>query len=333
MEQQVAETSVKPFGVDDFEAATGVEVPKFGPEEFYAATGIPVPSFENVHDDTSATETATMLGESKIPSFEHLVPEPNAVKTYVSPDGKFDLRLSCSIDHQDGLAYNAESKTVVVCDGLGGIGTRGDVKDFFGFALAHAAAELDDISTLQDPATVMLVVEKAKSILEQDLGIPIEDTGSLVKTSMGGGFKWASTLAAAQQVPSTNRWRIATIGDSSVAVLDKEGFVVDGYGEAFQLLATGNVGISGTVDDGPMNSLLGISKTSLEGGVKYGNDTLGAQFAEIELAEGNRLVLVSDAYIQKSPLSTLEADAKKTSQEWAASKPFYSDDTTMAIIS
>lgn len=319
------EIEPKEYEIKDLEAELGFKIPDFSIKDLENELGFAIPDFK----EASSIET---IAEAEFPSVDHLFPEANTAKSYVSTDGLFDLRISSTNDHQDGLAYNSRLETVVVCDGLGGIGPRGDVKDHFGFALAHATAELEDITTLRNPSVVASVVERAKSILEDELFIPIEETGSKIKTTLGGGFKWASTIAAVQRVPDTNRWRVVTIGDSSVVLLDSDGTIKQGFGEAFQLIAAGEVGDDGTADDAPMSSLVGIKKGSLEGGVKYGNDTLGAQFIEIELKNGQKLAAASDAYIQKSPPPILERDARMSAQQWTDAKPLYGDDTTLAIV-
>jgi len=90
------------------------------------------------------------------------------------------------------------------------------------------------------------------------------------------------------------------------------------------------------VEDGPMGSVVGISHETLTGTVRYervrAGERLGAEFTEVELQDGEKLVLASDAYIQKSPPSTLEGDVKESAEAWKARKPTYSDDTTLAIV-
>lgn len=276
-------------------------------------------------------DTVDVTRETHLPTFDALRPEANVAKTYSDKEGAIDLRLSSTEHHQDGLAYNPDSDTVVVCDGLGGIGMPGEVKDFFAFALSHATAELDDILTLADEGVVERLVERAKEILNC-MGIEIRPSGSrLVRNNMGAGFEWASTIAAVQRVGDSSTWRIATLGDSSVAILGVDGKVRAGFGEAFQQIRAGNVSSDGTAVDATMGSLVGIEK-SLEGGVRYQKNDFGAEFTELELAEGERLVVVSDAYVQKSNLKVLERDASLTAEDWGAAKPTYADDTTMAIV-
>jgi hypothetical protein len=274
-------------------------------------------------------DSVELATERRLPTFEALLPESNTVKTFLDKEGAVDLRLSSSKSHQDGLAYNPESDTVVVCDGMGGPGVRGDVKDFFGFALSHAVAEIEDISTLRNPGVAMATVERAKSILENDLGIKVSDPGSKVKSHP---VEWGSTIAAVQKVKDTetNRWRVATIGDSSVVLIDSSGKIKQGFGEAFQLIG----GESWKDTEGTsLGTYVGLAKGSLDGWARYdGPSGTHAEFTEVELSEGERLVVVSDAYIQKTNFGVLEADVAKSSAEWAAAKPNYGDDTTMAIV-
>ncbi|MCA9308850.1 hypothetical protein KC973_00580 [Candidatus Saccharibacteria bacterium] len=276
-------------------------------------------------------DTVDVTSETHLPTFSTLRPEANVAKTYCDKEGAIDLRLSSTEHHQDGLAYNPDTDTVVVCDGLGGVGASGEVKDFFAFALSHATAELDDISTLADERVVGRLVERAKEILNS-MGIEIRPSGSrLVRNNVGAGFEWASTIAAVQRVGDSSTWRIATLGDSSVAILGVDGKVRAGFGEAFQQIRAGNVSSDGTAVEATMGSLVGIEK-SLEGGVRYQKNDFGAEFTEVELAEGERLVVVSDAYVQKSNLKVLERDASLTAEDWGAARPTYADDTTMAIV-
>lgn len=287
-----------------------------------------------VPSDTSLTirDTIDVSSEKRLPTLDSLRPEVKKVKTYMDKAGSIDLRLSSSGDHQDGLAYNPDTDTVVVCDGMGGFGKQGDVKNYFGFALAHAVAEIDDISELSDPETIDAIVSRAKSILVNELGVNNIE-GGLTRMSLRP-IEWGSTIAATQRIPDTNRWRVVTIGDSSVAILDKTGKIRQGFGEAFQLIAKGDVESNGCASDPPLGSYVGMAKDSLEGYVQYsGSRGTQAEFTEIELGEGEKIVVVSDAYVQKTPLRVLEADAALTSEEWASKKPLYSDDTTMAIIS
>jgi hypothetical protein len=129
-----------------------------------------------------------------------------------------------------------------------------------------------------------------------------------------------------------NRWRYAALGDSSVVVLNSRGQIRDGFGEAFQLLRAGRITRDGAAEDAPLQSFVGMAKNTLEGYVDYGTEGYGAAFGEIQLNEGERIAIVSDAYVQKTPPSTLEADATKTATQWAAEAPRYGDDTTMALV-
>lgn len=282
---------------------------------------------KNPGADSSPRDTVDITAERHIPTFNALRPEHDTVKTYSDKDGLIDLRLSSNIGHQDGLAYNPDSDTVVVCDGMGGPGEGGDVKDFFGFALSHATAELDDISTLADPNVVKTVVERAKSILGE-LGIPIEARSRI----RSHPIEWGSTIAAVQRVPDSpdNRWRVATIGDSSVVILDASGKIKRGFGETFQTLGGGSWR---NTDGDALGSYVGMAKGTLDGYVSFGSGRGHAEFTEVNLDKGEKLVVVSDAYVQKTDFAVLESDAALTPEQWKAKKPKYEDDTTMAIVS
>jgi hypothetical protein len=278
-------------------------------------------------------ESAETRTEEKLPrTFYEMRPEPNVAKAWMSLDGTIDLRLSSLSTHQDGLAYNPDTQSVVVCDGMGGIGAAGEVKDNFAFALAHAVAELDDISALASPDVVSAVVERAKSILQDDMGVTVEAQSSRIKSGATADMEWGSTIAAVQRIADTNRWRVATIGDSSVAILDSNGRIKEGFGEAFQFLKAGKISKDGSAAEEALGSKVGIDKETLGGYVRYEHQGKHAEFTEIELADDEHLVVVSDAYLQKTPPSTLEIDAAKTRDRWVADKPRYGDDTTMAIV-
>lgn len=269
--------------------------------------------------------------ESLLPTFEALRPESDTTKVLLLDN--VDLRLTSMKGHEDGLAYNPTTDTVVLCDGMGGVGT-GEVKHYFGFALAHAAAELDDISKLRDEATVNSVVARAKELLTEDLGIEIKASDSTLVSSVGASkdLEWGSTLAAVQRIGETNRWRVATLGDSSVAVIGRDGKIKAGFGEAFQLIAAGKVESNGAAQDPPMGSFIGIKRGELSGVARYSGRNGGAEFLEVSLEEGEKLVLASDAYVQKTPPSILEQDIAKSAEQWAAAKTRYADDTTLAIV-
>jgi len=298
----------------------------------------PVPTrVSRVRSSNNAKKSGDVLDTNEIEmprSFTEMRPESGAAKVMIADDKdlKVELRQSSKQDHQDGVAYNPRNRAVVVCDGLGGIGQDSDAKNNFGFALAHATAELDDISTLSSPEVVASIVERAKTLLSE-LGITVERPTSRVAFSTNA---LASTIAAIQNIEGTKKWRVATIGDSSVVLLGADGSIRRGFGEAFQLIAAGKVDSRGMVEDGPMGSFVGISHETLTGTVSYervrAGERLGAEFTEVELQDGEKLVLASDAYIQKSPPSTLEGDVKESAEAWKARKPTYSDDTTLAIV-
>jgi serine/threonine protein phosphatase PrpC len=294
-----------------------------------------VPSEATKVDPIDAS--SEVLAALELPrSFSEMRPEGYATKVMKAEFGgvEVDLRQSSMLEHEDGVAYNPNTGTIVVCDGLGGVGKEGDVRSYFAFALAHATAELTDISMLSNPDVVASVVERAKIILATQLGIIVEKQAGRITTSRKEAF--ASTIAAIQNIEGTKKWRVATIGDSSVVLLGADGKIRRGFGEAFQQLAAGDVGSDGTANDAPMSSVVGISKDTLAGIVRYEQSIsgrrFGAEFTEVELQPGERLVVASDAYIQKTAPHILERDASEAADAWKARAPRYSDDTTLAIV-
>lgn len=277
---------------------------------------------------------STEVGLEKDPpqTFNRMRPESNVAKAYIAEGGAIDLRLSSLTSHQDGLAYNPDTGSIVVCDGMGGIGVGGEVKDNFAFALAHAVAELDNILELRSPDVIDSVIQRTKSILEDEMGITVQAQNSRVKSKASDDMEWGSTIAAVQRVAGTNRWRVATLGDSSVAILDSNGRIKEGFGEAFQFLNASKVSIDGSAIEDSLGSKVGIAKSTLGSYVRYEDQGKHAEFTEVELGDDERLVIVSDAYLQKTPPSVLEEDAAKTSDQWIADEPRYGDDTTMAIV-
>ncbi len=305
-----------------------------GPDRIERFTG------KLVADLASRPEAGAVSRAETFPTFgAALRPEKKKVKV-LSPPGA-ELRQS-SIEGQDGLAYNSGTNTVVLTDGMGGVGDPGDVKNNFGFALAHAAAELDDILTLRDPEIVKAVIGRTKAILSA-MGMPVGpvpgvpvNLAAKVSSRAGAGrdLLWGAALAAAQRVPgSANKWRIVTYGDCSVAILNEDGRIERGYGEAFDSIRAGRLGASGGAEEGLLRSYLGIGH-DFKGFANLGGapGLESAMFKELTLARGQRLVLTSDAYAQKTALPTLEGDAALTTEQWARKKPTYDDDTTMAIV-
>lgn len=268
-------------------------------------------------------------------SFAEMRPEPKTAKIMIDERAGIELRQSSTDHHQDGIAFNPDTNTTVVTDGLGGIGPDGEAKNHFGFALAHATSELTDISTLADPVVVESVVARAKDILQDELGIIVDGVRGRIKQKMFDG-PMAATVAAVQRIEDTDTWRVITFGDSSVVALDKDGKITRGFGEAYQQISAGNVGADGTAADAPMSSVVGISYDDYRGTVRYGGEAsrskFGAEFTEVTLAEGEKLVIVSDAYVQKTPPSQLEHDAAEPAENWKVRAPRYGDDTTMAIV-
>ncbi|MDP3953428.1 MAG: hypothetical protein Q8P99_01215 [bacterium] len=299
-------------------------------------------------DDSELTEVTHSIGRkppSKIISsmgrrkYEALRPKSREAKT-VSMEG-VDVRQASTEHHQDGVAYSTETKTFVVCDGMGGIGSATESKDNFGFALAQAISEQPDIGILEQDDGVGLILERAIAILEL-MGIDVDgdlqtNMESRIVTSMGGGAAMASTVAAVQNIEGTNKWRVATLGDSSVVVVDESGKIKEGYGEAWQLITRGNTDRNGSADELPLSSFIGVNKKDGTPVVRYEARGLTSQFAEIDaLSPGDRIVIVSDAYMQKSPPEVLIRDMNKTNEEWEASAQpsggMYGDDASMIII-
>jgi hypothetical protein len=276
------------------------------------------------------------------PSFEAMLPEAGATKILQVKDA--ELRQASTEHHQDGVAVNTTTETFVTCDGMGGVGYGSEAKDNFAFALAQAVAELPDIHALQAGREgAKIVVDRAKEILH-GMGIRYEDDLALAKGSdmtinVGANkdLSFGSTVAAAQRIEGTNDWRIATIGDSNVLVVDSKGSVKSGFGEAYRLISRGQVTSDGSAEDPPMGSYIGIGKEGREPFAKYGSRGMHAEFATVTgLERGDRIVVVSDAYLQKSPPEVLVRDIQKTAEEWKASASekggMYGDDATMIII-
>jgi len=272
---------------------------------------------------------------SELPTFTEMKPEANTLKTYQL--GNVELRQSSTRDHQDGVAYNPRTETIAVTDGMGGVGNPGDVKNYFGFALAHAvAAEVEDVSTLQNPESMHAVIERTKELLAH-MGIhPEAEVGSeLFSGGWGAGrnIEWGATLAVMQKVPGTeNEWRVAIFGDASVVKLGRDGKIQEGFGECFQLIDRGRVKADGRAEEVTLGSYVGVAKRTLGAFVQYRAGGLAATFGTVRLAPGEKLAATSDAYIQKTSPATLETDAKLTNEEWAAKAPQYDDDTTMAVV-
>jgi hypothetical protein len=264
-----------------------------------------------------------------LPSFEAMRPASREIKTYQDPQYGVSLRESSTGDHQDGVAYNPNNCTLVVCDTAGGIGPRGEAKNNFGFAMAHAVATMDNIFDLHKPEKVGEVVEIAKGILNH-LGTPVQTSETNLR-GMNSDKAMGTTVAAVQQTPE-GTWRIATFGDSSVIILNKEGQAKDGYGEAWDHGKKGEFESDGTVVDAPMNSYISIFRETLGAAVRYGDADFGVRYGEVTLEPGEKIVVASDAYLQKTPISVLEQDANMTNEEWKARMPLYGDDTTIAII-
>ncbi|HSW98175.1 MAG TPA: hypothetical protein VLF89_10195 [Candidatus Saccharimonadales bacterium] len=273
---------------------------------------------------------------SELPTFTEMRPESNAVKVYRS--GGVELRQSSSVQHQDGVAYNPDTSTVVVCDGMGGIGWEGSVKDNFAFTLAHAAAELPDISVLREPASIGPLVGRAKELLAS-MGAHPEDQASDSRMKGGVGasrnVEWGATLVAVQEKPGEpGVWQVVTFGDSSAVKLGNDGKIQEGFGEACQLIKSGQKNPNGSAKEEMMGSYIGMAKGTLEGFAQYESRGLVASFGTVRLEPGEKIVLVTDAYMQKSSPVTLEDDARLTGEDWASNPraPKFDDDTTMAII-
>jgi hypothetical protein len=302
------------------------------------ATGTLHGKFLTVHEASEpplpAPAELDAIPGSELPTFTKMLPEANSAKTYRSRN--VELRQSSTRDHQDGIAHNPRTETIAISDGMGGVGQPGNTKDYLGFALAHAAAEVEDILALQDADSVNAMVERSKELLAH-MGIAPEDDveSALFSGGWGAGrhIEWGATLAVVQKVPDTeDMWRMAVFGDSSVAKLDESGKIQEGFGECFQLIERGQAKADGRAEEEVLGSYIGIAKKTLGGFVQYGAGGLHATFATVRLKPGQKLVVTSDAYVQKTPPITLEADAKLTNEEWAAKAPQYDDDTSLAVI-
>lgn len=272
-----------------------------------------------------------------MPTYDAMRPEPHSLKTFTSDDGKVELRQHSTEHHQDGVAYNPTTRIVAVCDGMGGIGPTGSKsKDNFAFELAHAAAELDNIHDLTVESNAAALIQRARAILENMKfpdGSRLDLATELFRAVPVSGIVLGSTLAAVQQIGDTNVWRVVTFGDSTVTVLDHEGGIREQFGELQQVRETEGLSRDGTVADNPLASRLGFTK-GIDPSVRYSKkgSLYHAVFSEVTLSPGERIVVTSDAYFQKSREEVFLREVGETNAEWAALKPLHSDDTTMAIV-
>ena len=272
----------------------------------------------------------------RMPTYDAMRPKPYSLKTFTSDDGKVELRQHSTAHHQDGVAYSPETGTIAVCDGMGGIGFPGKAKDNFAFALAHAAAELDNIHDLKDESNAATLLQRARAILENMKfpdGSRLDLATELSRAVPFSGIVLGSTLAAVQQIDDTNAWRVVTFGDSSVTVLDDKGRIREQFGELQQARKTKGLLSDGMVADSPLTSRLGFTK-GIDPSVRYSrkDSTYHAVFAEVTLSPGERIVVTSDAYLQKSREEVFLREVGATNAEWAALAPLHGDDTTMAIV-
>ncbi len=287
------------------------------------------------------------------PTFEAMRPEAAVAKTFQTEG--IDIRQASKTHHQDGVVFNSESSTIVVCDGMSAVGTDSPTKNYFAFALAHSVAELPDIHVLQAGGSgVAQSVERAKGLLQAigispqvDLHPQIKEGDPILHSAevpnkyegLNKNIRVGSTIAAVQRIEGTNDWRVVTIGDSNVVVVNGKGEIKQGYGEAWQLIAKGRIDSKGRAERSPTCSYIGIGKDDADSPfAKYGALGLTAQFTTITgLEEGDKIVLSSDAYLSKSPLEQLFADVNKTPDEWNAGVSddeggMYGDDATLVII-
>ncbi|MEX1052727.1 MAG: hypothetical protein WEC80_02670 [Patescibacteria group bacterium] len=282
---------------------------------------------------TKKSEPVTPLS-----SFEVLQPKPK--KTTLVEIPGVEIRQASTKHHQDGIAYNTDTQTYVVCDGMGGVGSDTQTKDNFAFALAQAVSEQSDISAIAQMDQAIAIIDRAKKFLailgvdfQKDLKLNLDSRviSSLTRDKIVG-----STIAAVQRIDGTNTWRVVTLGDSSVIVIAANGKIKEGYGEAWQLISQGNTNSDGSAPDSPLCSYIGINR---EGNlaIRYSSRGLTAEFSEFEALTGDKIVIVSDAYLQKSSPETLINDMNKTAEQWAAGANkdkdgMYGDDASMIII-
>jgi len=269
-------------------------------------------------------------------TFTALRPDKDTVQIYSHEN--VDIRLASNAG-EDGVAYNPETEALVVCDGMGGVGPKGDIKHYFAFALAHATAELENIAEVLSPEGAERVVERAKAIMEQQLHIPVEHIASGLKSSMGEASQqlaWGATLVAIQKRPDTrNSYRVVTIGDSSVTEVDEHGRVNDGrhFGEAAQ----GDIDEKGLAEDGALGTFIGMSNDHpLKGHVQKmgGKVRRWAVSTLVSLAPDRSLVATTDFYFQKTTPEVFEEHVQMTPEAWKKAMEGMSrpDDATMAIM-
>ncbi len=261
-----------------------------------------------------------------LPTFEDMKPVSNELKKFAVAG--IDIRQYSTKDHQDGVAFNPNTRTVVVSDGMGGIGPGSELKNFFGWGVAHAVAAKGDLASLSEPAGLKAVLSEVAPLLDQ-AGVDTTVRESGLVGSMWRGLSVGATIAAVEQVESQT-WRALTYGDSSVLVVTQEGEIKAGYGEAYQLWQRDGSQMGKLADDAPLSSCVGLKEGTLEPEViDNGRDGLRAQFEDFTVEPGDRIVVASDAYVQKSTMEQLIRDVNMPPESWAAR---YSDDTTLAII-
>ncbi len=314
------------------------------------------------------SDTSELQSQS---AFEAMQPMPGAVRVWANRSGTVELRQASTGAHEDGIAYNETTGTVAVTDGMGGVGSKGPAKSNFGYALANAITELPRISLLQTEETVSEVIERTKQILS-GMGISVEPYGRRGMSGSAGKFcELAAAVAAAQPVEgSEDEWDIVTFGDASAIIMDEHG-IVEGHGEAFQLIEQNQFTVDSSreyelgdtynvrarddiqADEVVLASYIGIKKDDLTGFSSTGRNVhgrpLGAEFTRVKLQKGQWFALVSDAYVQKTYLSTLREDAGLSNEDWRrkhndlrarteqarvegrSDSYTYGDDTTMAL--
>jgi len=135
-----------------------------------------------------------------------------------------------------------------------------------------------------------------------------------------------ATIAAVQHVEG-NRWGAATFGDSSILVISAGNEIEMGYGESYGDWKRAGKPLYKALGDDKMDTSVGLSRPGLEPQLYSGR--FGPTFGEFEVGEGDRIVVASDAYLQKSTVAVLMSELRQPAEEWSAR---HSDDTTLAII-
>lgn len=284
-----------------------------------------VPHSETIGDTSEIVRIAQTL-----PTIDVMRPEPNARKVFA--DKGVDIRQFSFGEHQDGVAYNPDTKIGVVCDGMGGTGSGGTngetIKNNLGWALAHSVAAVGDLKKLSDITELSGAIAAVPELMESR-GVDMSISTSTIRSKMHKGLEAGSTIAAVQQVEK-NTWQALTYGDSSVLVIGADNQVKHGFGESYQAWTRTGKSFSTVVEDGPMSSSVGLTQGTLQPAIEdSGRNGFRAEFGEFTVEAGDRVVVASDAYVQKSTMDQLIAEINMPAESW---NERHTDDTTLVII-